>query len=62
MPIQHKRMAFKYAFAFVTDEIYAIEESLVRSHMSEHVQVVLKKRLKELKSDLETLEQYDLHH
>lgn len=61
IPIQDQRMAFKYAVAFITDEIYSIEESLARSHLLEHIEVALKKRLNELKNDLEKLLKYELH-
>lgn len=61
IPIQHQRKAFRYAVAFLTDEIYSIKEYLSQSHIFEHIEVALKKRLKELENDLEKLLQYELH-
>lgn len=61
IPIQDQRMAFKYAVAFITNEICSIEESLASGHLLKHIQVALRKRLNELKSDLEKLLKYELH-
>jgi len=59
--IQHERMAFRYAVLFLQNEIKSIENTLTNAHLLESSKSLLEKRLEELKADLATLEQYDLH-
>ncbi|GEM_PF-4570160 len=61
IPIQHERMAFKYAVLFIQNEINAITKSLTNDHLLNASRNLLEKRLNELKSDLVKLEQYKLH-
>lgn len=61
IPIQHQRTAFRYAVAFLSDEIQELETYLETSHQTESMEDMLKKRLIELKRDLSTLESYELH-
>lgn len=61
IPIQHERMAFRYAVMFLQNEINLITEVVTHHHLLDDNKRLLEKRLNELKSDLVTLEQYKLH-
>lgn len=61
IPIQHERMAFKYAAIFLKSEIQAIEDSLNYDHLLDITNQLLSKRLSELKRDLDVILKYELH-